>query len=189
LAIIVVGGSSRGAGKTALVCGLIAGLREFRWAAVKITTDEHGLAKPIWEETTAGQGTDTARYLAAGAARALLATPPMRAGMPGPDFAALLDEIWTKVGLGADVIFESNSIVNYLRADVCLAVQGGQDQAPSKASFRQVVQHADAMVAHAEADKMLGGSGNAKPIFHLAALERISPEMVMWLKRRLDSRR
>ena len=72
MAIIVVGGSSRGVGKTALVCGLIASLPEFRWTAVKITGHKHGKPEPVWEETTAGQGSDTARYLAAGARWALL---------------------------------------------------------------------------------------------------------------------
>jgi len=122
MAIIVVGGSNRGVGKTALVCGLIAVLPDYRWTAVKITTHNHqqpvspgreniaeGPAadaphplrapffrqiferrsgetagapesapanRPIWEETTPGDETDTARYLAAGAARALLVSVP-----------------------------------------------------------------------------------------------------------------
>ena len=75
MAIIVVGGGGRGAGKTALVCGLMRALPEIPWTAVKITSHEHGhRAKPIFEETAPGQGTDTARYLAAGARRALLVT-------------------------------------------------------------------------------------------------------------------
>ena len=51
MAIIVVGGSNRGAGKTALVCGLIAALPEFHWIAVKVTDHDHGQPSPIWEET------------------------------------------------------------------------------------------------------------------------------------------
>ncbi len=76
MAIIVVGGGGRGAGKTALVCGLMRALPEIPWTAVKITTHEHGHDEttPIWEETAPGGGTDTARYLAAGARRALLVT-------------------------------------------------------------------------------------------------------------------
>lgn len=41
MAIIVVGGSNRGVGKTTLVCGLIAALPEYRWNAIKITTHDH----------------------------------------------------------------------------------------------------------------------------------------------------
>jgi len=36
MAVIVVGGTHRGVGKTALVCGLIGALREFRWTAVTV---------------------------------------------------------------------------------------------------------------------------------------------------------
>src|SRR5208282_1655489 len=98
MAIIVVGGSSRGVGKTALVCGLIAALPEFRWTAVKITTHDYGKPKPIWEETRAGQETDSARYLAAGAERAFLATASMRVYPPGPDLLPVLDELWPNFG-------------------------------------------------------------------------------------------
>ena len=59
MAIIVVGGSSKGAGKTALVCGLIEALAEFQWTAIKITTEDHGQPTPIWEETAASEETDT----------------------------------------------------------------------------------------------------------------------------------
>jgi len=51
VAIVVVGGSGRGVGKTALVCGLIRALPEIPWTAVKITSDAHAVAKPIFEET------------------------------------------------------------------------------------------------------------------------------------------
>jgi hypothetical protein len=185
LAIIVVGGSSRGAGKTALVCGLIAALQEFRWTAVKITTHDHGLAKPIWEETTAGQGTDTGRYLAAGAQRALLATPLLLTRGPVADFPTLLNGIRARLGRGADLIFESNSVVNHVKPDLCLAVHGSLDHARNKPSFSYVVQCADAMVAHSDADRMVGGNENTKPVFHLAALERISPEMLGWVRLKL----
>ena len=74
MAIVVVGGSDRNVGKTSLICGLIAPLPEFQWAAVKITSHAHGVRDAVWEETAAGQGTDTARYLAAGARRAFLLT-------------------------------------------------------------------------------------------------------------------
>jgi hypothetical protein len=60
MAIVVEGGSGRGAGKTALLRELLAALPEFRWTAVKITSHSHGQAGPVWEETAAGQGTDIA---------------------------------------------------------------------------------------------------------------------------------
>ena len=185
MAILVVGGSSRGVGKTALVCGLIAALPEFHWTAVKITTHDHGQPKPIWEETTAGQGTDTARYLAAGAQRALLATPPLRNHPPVPDLPSLLNELWPTLGPGTNVIFESNSILHHIRPDVCLVVHGGPEHGSRKPSFSLAARHADAMVAHSEADRMLQGAEGSKPIFHLVALERLSPEMLAWLRLKL----
>ena len=44
MAMIVVGGGGRGAGKTALMCGLMRALPEIPWTAMKITTHEHGKA-------------------------------------------------------------------------------------------------------------------------------------------------
>ena len=37
MAVIVVGGGGRGAGKTALVCGLMRALPEIAWTAMKVT--------------------------------------------------------------------------------------------------------------------------------------------------------
>jgi hypothetical protein len=192
MAIIVVGGSSRGAGKTALVCGLIAALPEFRWTAVKITTHEHGSRMPIWEETNPGDETDTARYLAAGAARAFLATPPI--GGQEPDLPSVLDELWPNFGRGTNLIFESNRVVHHVRPNICLMIQAVPKRELTlperKPSFIAAVGHADAMVALSVADGVIADGlclpGHPpKPIFHLAALERISPEMLAWVRPRL----
>src|ERR1700751_4559596 len=82
MAIVVVGGHSRDVGKTSVVAALIARLPEMRWTAFKITqfghgfctangepcdcqTDEHTVA--VSEERNRSSGTDSARYVAAGA--------------------------------------------------------------------------------------------------------------------------
>jgi hypothetical protein len=196
MAIIVVGGSSRGAGKTALVCGLIAALPEFRWTAVKITTHDHGQRTPIWEEMQPGDETDTARYLAAGAARAFLATPPTRAPASEPDLPSMLDELWPNFGRGTNLIFESNSVVHHVRPNVCLMIQAVPKRdlplPHRKPSFIAAVRHADAMVALSHADGLIPdglclAGQEPKPIFHLAALERISAPMLAWLRPLLDS--
>ena len=175
MAVVVVGGSGRSAGKTALVCGLIAALPEFAWTAVKISSHEHGKRELVWEEREAGTGTDTARYLAWGARRALLMTTD------DEGLALRVRELEGMLGPGAHVIYESNRIVEHVRADVCLAVIVDTETAP-KASFRVVLEHADAMVARGEADSVSEG---AKPVFHLAAMERVSAEMQIWLRERL----
>jgi hypothetical protein len=180
MAIIVVGGSGRGVGKTALACGLIASLREFRWTAVKITTHEHGNPKPIWEETTAGQGSDTARYLAAGAERALLVTlqPEELGQMVRPLLQPRREE-----EPSPHLIFESNSILDHLKPDLCLVVDG-VPLAGRKVSFAAVMDRADAMVARADQDGTVEGK---RPRFSLADLQRISPEMLDWIRVRLRS--
>jgi hypothetical protein len=194
MAIIVVGGSTRGAGKTTLVCGLIAALPEFRWTAVKITTHDHGQGAPIWEEKQPGDETDTARYLAAGANRAFLAVAPIRDQVPVADLPAVLDELWPNFGRGTNLIFESNSVVHHVSPNVCLMIHAGPKRElplpERKPSFIAAVGHADAMIARSHADEVIPDGlclpgQEAKPIFHLASLARISPEMLAWLRPRL----
>ncbi len=177
MAIVVVGGGGRNVGKTSLVCGLIAGLTEFRWTAVKISAHDHGKPIVVWEETTAGTETDTARYLAAGAERALLVTA--EADELGP----VVHELMAAQEPGTHLIFESNQVLNYVRPDVCLAVDGGAG-AEAKPSFQLVLHQKDATVAVADRDFVVHV---AKPVFQLAALERISPEMLAWLRERLNA--
>jgi len=179
MAIIVVGGSGRGVGKTALVCGLIAALSEYRWTAVKITSHAHGHSEAIWEEGRAGQGSDTARYLAAGAEGALLMTA--RPEELGQTVRRLLQPRQENKPL-PHMIFESNRILEHLRPDLCLAVEGGPE-AEQKPSFSLVKDHADATVARAGRDGMAAGE---RPLFQLAALECISPEMRGWIRGRLS---
>jgi hypothetical protein len=180
MAIIVVGGSGKGVGKTALVCGLIAALPEFRWMAVKITSEDHGNPEPIQEETGAGQGTDTARYLAAGARRALLVSVP--------DGYIPLGQIWDTLGAGADLIFESNRIAAHLRPNLCIGVLGGH-ATQTKPSFTYFRLLTDALVVRADIDAIQSPAASAKPEFGLANLECISPEMLAWVREKLRPNR
>jgi hypothetical protein len=196
MAIIVVGGSTRGAGKTTLVCGLIAALPEFSWTAVKITRHEHGYPTPIWEETQPGDDTDTARYLAAGAKRAFLACDSGSDEGPEHSLPAVLDELWPHFGRGTNLIFESNSIVHHVRPNVCLMIHASPKRElplpERKPSFIAAVGHADAMVSLSHADEVIQEGlclpgQPPKPIFHLASLPRISPAMLAWIRPLLDS--
>jgi len=197
--IIVVGGASKGVGKTTLICGLIASLPDFQWTAIKITSHVYkpgdssfppagGVgdneippsdAQPnlIWEETVAGQGTDTARYLAAGARRAILVS--------APGLNLTLSDINSAIGSDTNVIFESNTIIDVLEPDICLAIVGGP-QADTKPSFQPLMQRADAFVkASAWGAKSLSFA-LAKPLFQLASFDNISPEMLEWLRAHLS---
>ncbi len=217
MAIIVVGGSGRGAGKTALVCGLIAALPELRWNAVKISVHEparevRSSLRPIasvagdaagdssrnriWEETCRVEDTDTGRYLTAGAARAFLAMPPTIGEPPEPQLGDLLDDLWPNFGRGSNFIFESNSVVHHVRANVCLMVHAISKRAlplpERKASFVAAVGHADAMVSLASVDELIADglsfpNQETKPVFHLANFGKVSGEMLDWLRGRLAS--
>src|SRR5260221_8519578 len=87
LMLVVVGGHTRNIGKTSVVAGLIAALPELNWTAIKITQYGHGVCSSAGEpcecavadldhpyavsqETDSASGTDSSRYLAAGARRA-----------------------------------------------------------------------------------------------------------------------
>lgn len=176
MAIIVVGGSGQGVGKSVLVCGLIAALPEFHWTAVKITSHQHDDVELIREETEAGEKTDTARYLAAGARRALLVF--------SPEGQIPLGRIWEAIGPEVNVIFESNGIMAHLQPDLCLGVLGGPET-EIKPSFEHFKQLADALVVRQGATIPPSSRAPAKPFFHLADLGHISLEMLDWVHRKL----
>lgn len=188
MAMIVVGGSGRGVGKTSLVCGLIAALREFPWTAVKIAAHQHGVSEPVWEERVPGQGSDTARYLAAGAKQAFLLTAQDETKLP-----SIVEQLWLKLTQDAHVIFESNRIMRHLQPDLCLLVSQGPHGADYKSSFVQALRFADAMIEQTKTDRMLDrgfeSGDRSGPIFCLASFECISPEMRLWVREQLAARR
>lgn len=159
MAIIVVGGHSRSVGKTSVVAGLIACLPHLRWTAIKITqyghgfctadgapcdcaTDDHTLA--FSEERDPHSGTDTARYLHAGAARALWVRT--RQGMLAQAMPRLREELAS----AHNAILESNSVMQFLRPDLYLAVLDPAT-ADFKSSARLYLDRADAVLMRATA--------------------------------------
>jgi hypothetical protein len=189
LGIVVIGGGTKDIGKTALVCAMISGLSEFGWTAVKITGHSYELAPflsrqaseysdPIvWEETLAGQETDTARYLAAGARRALLVS------RFGPEIP--IDEIRAALKGDRNIIFESNQIIDALEPDVCIALLS-VEMNDAKPSFSRLMRKADALVCVYPADMAVPEFPFGLPRFRLQSLDRLSPELEAWLRMRLD---
>ena len=181
MAIVVVGGSGKDVGKTGVVCAVISALREYEWTAVKITghdypaggSNESSAALVIREETRAGEETDTARFLRAGAKRALLVT---RVGDEVP-----MDEIRAALGSDRNVIFESNRILDAVKPDVCLALVGGDER---KASFVRLMRAADAVltVQGSAAETLREGVRR----FQLESVDRLPAELLTWLRERLD---
>ena len=154
MAIIVVGGHSRSIGKTSVVAGLIARLPEFHWTAFKVTqyghgfctadgapcdcqTDDHTIA--ISAERDPTTGTDSARFLAAGAEKSLWVRT--RQGM----LAEAMPRIRKEIASAENAILESNSILQFLRPDLYLTVLD-HATADFKDSARLYLDRADAIL-------------------------------------------
>lgn len=173
--VIVVSGSGRKVGKTSLVCALIEALPEYHWTAVKISTHRHRGPEAVRQETAPGQGSDTARYLAAGAERAFLVTAA------DAEVAPRVEALRSGAAMPADWIFESNRVLEDLQPDLALAVLGPED-AGHKPSFARVAHRADATVRRGPHDRVIAGSGMG---FELTDLTRIAPPMRQWVRTRL----
>ena len=173
--VIVVGGSNKSCGKTSLICGIIAAFPEFKWTAVKISSHEYGQIEPVWEETSSGQGTDTARYLAAGAHRALLVSASETA-LPWREMQAALSQV-------RNVIYESNRISEEIQPDLRLAVAAGAETG-FKLSCVPFLEVADAVIAPPGSEIILPVASE-KPIFRQSSHGEISLELMEWLRERL----
>jgi len=206
VAIVVVGGHSRSVGKTSVVAGLIAALREFEWTAVKITqyghgvcsasgapcdcvTDDHSWA--ISEEKDRAGDSDTSRFLLAGAARSLWVRTEqgrLAEAMPG---------LRKRIEASQNVIIESNSVVKFLRSDLYLTVldPGTED---FKNSAREFLDRADAVLLHERPDgaawvntvwdgvslKPVAG----RPVFRIAPPEYVTAEIVEFVKSQIGEK-
>src|ERR1041385_2534228 len=122
--MVMVGGHTRNIGKTSVVEGIIRGLPEMNWTAVKVTQFGHGVcstsgelcdcavaehAFAITAERRADSGTDTARFLAAGARRALW----VRTGQG--ELLAALPALRQTIAGEECVIVESNSLRRFIK--------------------------------------------------------------------------
>jgi hypothetical protein len=144
--LVVVGGHSRNIGKTSVVAGLIRKLRNQKWTAVKITQYGHGVCShageacgcetepdhpfALSEEYEPG-GTDSGRFLAAGAERSFWLRTPMG------ELARAQASIRKLIGQSENVIMESNSVLELVEPDLFLMVLdfSCQDFKPSSLRF------------------------------------------------------
>jgi len=199
MAILVIGGHSRSVGKTSVVAGLIAALPERQWTAVKITqfghgvcsvngescgcaTDEHTVA--ISEERDRSGGSDTSRFLLAGAQRSLWVRT--KQGF----LAEAMPSLRKRIEGASNVIMESNSVIKFLRPDLYLSVLDFET-ADFKASAREFLDRADAIVLHQSATppqwsdvslKLLHG----KTIFRITPPDYVTPEIVEWVRQKIS---
>lgn len=153
--ILVVGGHSRNTGKTSVVTGIIQALVDHEWTAVKITQFGHGVCSADGEtcecstdpdhpyaltrETSSTSGTDTARYLAAGAKESLwLRTRAGELGFAMPALRRVVER-------SSFLILESNSVLQFLRPNLYLVVMDPAN-GDFKESSRLYLDRADALL-------------------------------------------
>ncbi len=197
MAVVVVGGHSRNIGKTSVVASLIARLPEFLWTAFKITqyghgfctadgapcdcqTDDHTIA--ISAERDPTTGTDSARFLAAGAVRSLWVRT--RQGM----LAEAMPRVRKEIAAAENAILESNSVLQFLRPDLYLTVLD-QGTADFKDTARLYLDRADAVLLRESGLKLeprwTGVAGKlieGKPRFVIAPPDYMSDAVVEFVR-------
>src|SRR5262245_54156003 len=178
MTMIIVGGHTRNIGKTSVVEGIIRAMPELGWTAIKITQFGHHVCSvdgelcecataehqfTITSERRADSGTDTSRFLAAGARRSLWVRTRQ-----GELFTAM-DSIRSEIERDNFVIVESNSLRRFLEPDLFLQVVD-LSHADFKVSAQQYFDLADAyLVVGGRIHAGDGGHDIAGP--HLLARE------------------
>jgi hypothetical protein len=205
MAIVVIGGHSRDVGKTSVMASIIARLPGMHWTAFKVTqfghgfctadgepcdcqTDEHTVAISEERRPSPGKewsGTDSARYLAAGAVRSFWVRT--RIG----NLPAAMPRVRKEIAAAENVILESNSILGLLRPDLYLSVLDHAN-ADFKDSARLYLDRADALLVRAGSEHLLpqwrGVSPRLAagiPRFLIAPPEYMSDEVIAFVEEHL----
>lgn len=204
--LIVIGGHTRNIGKTSVVAGLIAALPAQRWTAIKITQFGHGVCSAngepcdcetadhtiaVSEERDAASGTDTSRYLAAGARQSFWVRT--RQGQLAEAMPRVRQLIAKAQAVGDAVLIESNSVLRFLQPDLSISVLD-PTVADFKPSAMRYLDRADALVIPVGADvnsaawegispRILVG----KPRFEFQAPQYCPAELVAFVAERLEA--
>ena len=201
--LVMVGGHTRNIGKTSVVEGIIRALPEMKWTAAKITQFGHGVCSvngeacgcavsehqfSITEERHRDTGTDTARFLAAGARRSLWVRTKQ-----GELFTAL-PAFRKKIEDDEFVIVESNSLRRFMNPAAYLQVLDTSNR-DFKLSAQQFFDLSDAYVlvsrpdgAHVLANTVLLAREiqKNKPCFTVKEEDRfISEEVIEFVRSKL----
>jgi hypothetical protein len=160
--VIIVGGHTRSIGKTQLVCDVISAFPQTNWIAGKITQYGHGVCARNGEncdcapdehvsaiewESQAQSGTDSARFLAAGAGRSFwLRTKQGFLAEGLPLMRSALGEAQAAPGAPPQaLILESNSLMQFVKPSLYFAVIDPARE-DFKDSARAALDRADALV-------------------------------------------
>ncbi len=193
MAVVVVGGQTRNIGKTSVVAGLIRALPGWQWSAFKITQFGHGICsangKPcacetgphtiaISQERDAASGTDSARFLAAGAAHSFWVRTrqgQLREAMP---------RVQRELARAQNATIESNSILEFLTPDLYLSVLDPSVK-DFKLSAQKYLKRADAiLLSEGPRDHVPQLPPNV-PVFRLRPPDYVTPEIVSFVVQRL----
>ena len=168
--VIVIGGHTRSIGKTQLVCDVIAAFPRTRWIAGKITQYGHGVCAQNGDncdcaptehvcainwETQSDSGTDSARFLAAGAQRSFwLRTKQGFLAEGLPLLRTALQETLRNAEMDPPpLIVESNSLLQFLRPSLYIAVLDPAKE-DFKGSARAALDRADALVFRSSSEPL-----------------------------------
>ncbi len=194
MAIIVIGGHSRSVGKTSVVAGLIAGLRECEWTAVKITQYGHGVCSAngeacdcanadhswaISDEKDRSGESDTSRFLLAGAVRALWVRTEQG------KLAEAMPALRKRIESARNVIVESNSVMKFIRPDLYVTVldPGTED---FKKSAQEFMDRAGAVILHERAGAAWSGVSlkavAGRPVFAISPPPYVTSQIVEFVR-------
>lgn len=204
MSLIVIGGHTRNVGKTSLMAGLISALCERNWTAVKISQYGHGVCsvngktcncavdEHPWAITQVYDhegDSDTSRFLAAGAAKALWVR--CKQGRLEEAMPAFRE----RIAADENVIIESNSVVGFVRPDVYVTVLDFAI-ADFKESARRYLERADAVVLH---DPSANGHKEpawsqvsraqlaGRPIFYITPPPYITQEIIEFVRQKIGA--
>jgi hypothetical protein len=196
--IIVIGGHTRSVGKTSVVAGLIAALRDFHWTALKITQYGHGICSAngeacdcvtadhslaLSEEKDRSGDSDTSRYLLAGADHSWwIRTQQGQLAEAMPRVRKILSSTQNS-------IIESNSILRFLKPDLYLTVLDPATE-DFKGSAQTYLDRADAILLHSHSHKSTWKNVSLKPVinrptFQIQPPTYVTPEVVAFVRARL----
>jgi len=199
MALVVIGGHSRSVGKTSVVAGLIAALRDMDWTAVKVTQYGHGICSAngeacdcatgdhswaISEEQDRSGKSDSSRFLLAGAARSLwVRTEQGRLAEAMPSFRE-------KIAGARNVIVESNSILRFLRPDLYLTVLDPSTE-DFKNSAREFLDRAHAVILHDAPERAWSGVSLkpvvGRPVFRVVPPQYVTSEIAEFVRARMEA--
>ena len=200
--LVVVGGHSRKIGKTSVVAGLIRKLRDRRWTALKITQYGNGVCanhtgtacecepagdeKFVLSEEYEAGSTDSGRFLAAGAERSFWLR------VPSGELPRAAGTVRKILAQGANVIVESNSVVELVAPDVFLMLLDFSCE-DFKASSLRSLDCVDAFVVIDRGinaplwEEVARGMWDGKPRFLVKPPRYVTAEVADFVKSRISA--